>query len=132
MAKVILEQMLRERGLEGEITVDSAAKGITTRPGATYEARKVIRQLYQEDLLVNHKSKSINEMSLDDFHLILTMKERYKNGLPKDKTYTLSEYVGLKGDISDPYGQGLEVYRKCRDEIQNYLQQAIERIIEDC
>jgi len=132
MAKVILEQMLRKRGLESEIIVDSAAKGGPTLPTATDEAREAIRQLYGKDLLANHKSKSINEISLDGFQLILTMEERHKQGLPKDKTYTLKEYAGLKGDISDPFGQSLEEYIKCRDEIKNCLQQAIEIFIEDC
>ena len=133
MAKTILEQMLKGRGLESEISVDSAGLGAYSHSPVTPEAKEAIKQLYDgKDLLANHISKSVNEISFEDFHLILTMAEDHKHRLPKDKTYTLKEYAGLKGDISDPIGQGSEVYRECRDEIKNCLDRALPRIIKDC
>ena len=131
MAKIILEQMLRERGLENEITVDSAANGIPSNSTATNEARQVIKELYGKDLLANHRSKPKSEINPGDFYLILTMKENYKHGLPVHKTYTLKEYAGLKSYIHDPYNRGIERYRECRDEIKDCLQRAINRIIGD-
>ena len=131
MAKVILEQMLKEQGLENEILVDSAAKGSSTHSTATENAREAIKQLYGKDLLANHRSKSINNVNLSGFQLILTMEKGHKNSLPKDKTYTLKEYAGLSGNISDPYNKSLQVYRERRDEVKNCLQRALEKIIHD-
>ncbi len=132
MAKVILEQMLKERGLESQIFVDSAAAGMPTHPTATKNAQEAIRELYRNNLLVNHKSKSINQTKINDYGLILAMEEQHKHGLPKDKTYTLKEYAGLKGKIRDPYNKTIEIYRECRDEIHNCLRRVIEKIVEDC
>ena len=131
MAKVILEQLLRERGLGSEIAVDSAAKGRPTHSTATDKAKQAIRELYGKDLLTSHKSKSVNEVNLHEFDLILTMMGSHKRGLPAEKTYTLKEYSGLKGHVCDPYGQNVEAYRECRDEIKGCLEQAIDRIIND-
>ena len=132
MAKAILEQILSSRGLTSKISVDSAAIGTPTLPTATEEAKKVIKQLYGKDLLANHKSKSITQISFDDFDLILAMQERHKRLLPQHNTYTLKEYAGIKGDINDPWSTDLEAYRKCRDEIKHCLEIGIERIINDC
>jgi len=132
IAKIILERMLRERGLENKISVDSAAKCTPTHPTATQKAKQVIKELYGKDLLASHKSKSLNQMNLDDFHLILTMKRTHKHDLPTDKTFTLKEYAGIEGNILDPYGKSLEVYRNCRDEIKDCLRRAIGKIISDC
>jgi protein-tyrosine-phosphatase len=134
MAKAILEQMLKERGLERKILVDSAAKGIPTHPTASNNARQAIKELYGKDLLANHKPKPINNLNLNNCNLILTMQKHHKNDLPPNKTYTLKEYAGHKQDIDiqDPYGENLQEYRKCRDQIKKCLQLAIKRIIEDC
>jgi protein-tyrosine phosphatase len=62
------------------------------------------------------------------------MQKHHKNDLPPNKTYTLKEYAGHRQDIDiqDPYGENLQEYRKCRDEIKGYIEQIFERIIRDC
>ncbi|MEM3713869.1 MAG: low molecular weight protein arginine phosphatase [Nitrososphaeria archaeon] len=128
MAKVIFEQIVKQRGLEYKFFVDSAAKGFPSGSSANLKAREAIIQLYGRDLLADHKPKSIRELNLNDFDLILTMEEDQKMGLPSGKTYTLKEYAGLEGNISDPYGKSIEDYIKCRDEIKDCLERIIEKI----
>ena len=128
MAKVIFEQTLKQRGLENEILADSAAKDYPTDSSASKNARKAIEALYGADLLARHKPKSIGSLDLNDFELILTMNQRLTRDLPPEKTYTLKEYAGLKGEIVDPYGESLERYVECRDEIKECLNRIIERI----
>ena len=127
MAKAILEQILSSKGLSDSVFVDSAALGKTSLPTAHENARRVIKELYRKDLLANHKPKSVEKVCLDDFDLILTMQERQKTMFPKNRTFTLKEYAGSKGDIADPWGPDLKIYRKCRDEIKRYLERVIER-----
>ena len=43
--------------------------------------------------------------------------------------HTLKELAGLEGDIDDPAGQGEDVFRHCREEIQRCLDRAIERLV---
>jgi len=129
MAKTILKQILKQRGLEGKVFVDSVAGGTPSGPKATREAREVIKQLYGVDLLVDHKSKSVSIVSVDDFDLILTMEERQKLGLPKNKTYTLKEYARIRGDIDDPFGMSFEEYRRCCNEIKECLYKVVERVL---
>ena len=96
--------------------------------GASKNARKAIEVLYGVDLLAHHKPKSIDSLNLNDFELILTMNQRLTRDLPREKTYTLKEYAGLKGEIVDPYGESLDRYVECRDEIKNCLDRIMERI----
>jgi len=132
MAKVILEQILVARGLSDQFSVDSAAINDPSLAVAAEEAREVIKEMFSQDLLVSHKSKSINQIDIADYDLILTMRERHKQVLPANRTFTLREYAGFRGDIADPWGSNLDKYRKCRDEIRHYLEIGIERIIDDC
>lgn len=109
------------------------SKGHThTSSGATHKAREAIEQLYGKDLLLDHKSKSIADVKLSDFSLILVMEKSYRNGLPEDRTYTLKEYAGLEGNVSDPFDKDIRVYKKCRDEFKKCLERAMNKIINDC
>jgi protein arginine phosphatase len=65
-----------------------------------------------------HVSTKMNEEVIYGSWLILTMTESHKNGVidryPNAalKTYTISEFSGLKKDIGDPYGMGMKEYRE--------------------
>jgi protein-tyrosine phosphatase len=43
--------------------------------------------------------------------------------------FTLKEFVGEEGDIGDPFDQGEERYRACRDEIKRCLEKGVDRLI---
>ena len=73
-------------------------------------------------MLANGKPKSVEKVCPDDFDLVLAMRERQKTTLPKNRTFTLKEFAGSKGDIGDPLGPDLEIYRRCRDEIKRCLE----------
>ena len=45
-----------------------------------------------------------------------------------DKVYTLKEYAGENGDISDPYGGDLEEYEETANEIYDTLVDVAEKI----
>ena len=129
MAKAILEQILIKRGLQDKIFVDSAARYHPTAPTATVQARETIRQIYGCDLLAGHKSKSVKDIDLAQYHLILTMEAKHKVGLAPNKTYTLKEFAGLAGDIEDPYHKPLTEYLRCAKEITQCLELIVDRIV---
>jgi hypothetical protein len=43
--------------------------------------------------------------------------------------FTLKEFAGEEGDIGDPFNQGEDRYRFCRDEIKRCLEKGVDRLI---
>lgn len=61
------------------------------------------------------------------YDLFCVMTENHRNiisslGIDKDKIIILNE---KNGGISDPYGESVEIYRKCRDEIQKGVEEVL-------
>jgi len=123
MAKVILEQKLKEKGQLDRFEIYSA--GYTNYSynveGASANARETIRKLFGEDLLATHRAKIWTPDLVERSDLILVMKARMKSDFPSEKTWTLKEYAGESGDIADPVGHSIEVYLDCADEISTAL-----------
>ncbi|MEZ0536303.1 low molecular weight protein arginine phosphatase [Caldicellulosiruptoraceae bacterium PP1] len=85
----------------------------------------------------SHISKLINIDMLKNSHLILTMEKHHKDIIIEmfpgtmDKVFTLKEYVLDNKedlDVIDPYGNDLNYYRICRDEISLLIDKLINRI----
>jgi len=131
MAKVILEQMLREAGVAEQFAVDSAAKNKPLFHNATEEARKTILSLYGEDLLASHRPKALTPQLAEEADLILTMSKKHNWGLPQEKTFILKEYAGLAGYIADPFGGDGETYEHCADEIRRCLSRGFNRLLQE-
>ena len=64
----------------------------------------------------NRKAVQLTAKNIKEADLVLTMTSYMKEVLNikfpdwKDKLYTLNEYVGVQGDIIDPYGSNLVTY----------------------
>lgn len=129
MAKAIFEEIIRRRGLEDRFFVDSAAKDFPSGSAAHSRAREAIIKLYGRDLLADHKPKPVSSLNIEDYDLILTMEEEQKEGLPQDKTYTLKEYAGLKGNVPDPWSKPLKEYIRCGNEIKDCLEKIVEKFL---
>jgi len=122
MAKVILEQMVKEKGRLSAFEVDSAAYDGPTYQGASNNAREAVKKLLGADLLQSHKAKKLTPDLIKQADLILVMGARMKRSLPPEKTWTLKEFAGESGDIADPFGGNLDVYIKCAHEISSALE----------
>ena len=68
-------------------------------------------------------------------HLILTMTAQQKEMLGTYEEargrpiFTLKEFAGEAGDIGDPFDQGEERYRACRDDIKRCLTKGVDRLL---
>jgi len=129
MAKVILEQLLAERGIT-DVIVDSAGVSACTGYPATENAVTVIRERYGTDLLKDHIAKSTDSTDLADFDLILTMEDGHKRLIPSSNVFTLAETAGRKGDVYDPIGGDEDTYRAARDQIEDLIRRGFESILE--
>lgn len=127
MAAGIMNQIALERGLD--IRIESA--GIFAREGepASTEAVLAVKK-YNVDLL-GHHAQPINTELIEKSDLILTMTPAHKMVFAQtapEKTFTLCEYAGIKGDIADPFGGDIEEYEACAEQICHALLKVADRI----
>jgi protein-tyrosine-phosphatase len=94
--------------------------------------------MYNEDLLAQHKPELLTRETLEQADLILVMDKRLLTTrgktLPKEKTFLLKEFFGLKGDIRDPWPDGKDEktllrYSKRAKEIRGVIGKNIDRLI---
>lgn len=138
MAEVLFKDLLQKSGEElGNIKVMSA--GIYANPGDTAadQAIEVVEGLGLS--LREHRARILTKDLLQEADLILTMTMHHKLAIlqiaphVQDKVFTLKEYANA-GDtiedvnISDPFGQSVEVYRKSANEIMKALKKVLVRI----
>lgn len=74
---------------------------------------------------------------LEDSDLVLTMtaymKEMLIANYPhlRNKVYSLNEYVGIKGDVIDPYGGDITIYSKTFNDLKNAIILLLNKLKED-
>lgn len=77
-----------------------------------------------------HISANVNSEILKEADLIITMTSAHKRalvdvfGATEDKVYTLAEYIGEDGEIEDPFGGDLQIYRMCANQLVEMLTRA--------
>lgn len=131
MAEGIFNHIAKEKGISH--VAESA--GTMTYDGlpATDEAIKVLKDRYGIDIS-NHKSRSIKKEHIKDADLVLTMTASQREFILKrhpefaDKVFTLNEFADKSGDIEDPFGRGLDVYKKTAEEIYASIMRIIEKL----
>ena len=131
MAKAITEQLLVGRKLKHP--VDIYAVGLVpTKTEASYGARQAIKEMYNADLLRDHKPRPFTDELVDKADLILLMDKKLfnatKDRLPQNKTHILKEFFGLSGNVANPWRpwggrdpKTLERYRSCAGELKQIL-----------
>ncbi len=125
MAKAIMQQLL-ENADEQSIAVESA--GLYTSNGLpASEAAQIVMQEMGMDIS-RHTSQAVNEALITEADFIFTMTRehrRFLTGLFPQKErriFTLGEFIGQPElDIEDPYGLGMEAYRKSVQQLKEIL-----------
>lgn len=122
------------KNIDGEKDIKIISAG-TWALGGQKASKHAIESLAEKNIDLNsHMSKSLTKEMVEEADLILTMTTNHKiqiiHGIPdsKEKVYTLKEYAYGKAydiDISDPYGQEIEIYKACADEIEAALKKVI-------
>jgi protein-tyrosine-phosphatase len=68
--------------------------------------------------------------------LVLTMTrghlEQLNNLFPgyHGKTFTLADFAGSGGDIADPIGQSLDVYRQCARSLEELISIMLDKLVD--
>ncbi len=127
MASAIMNKIAAENDLD--VRIESA--GIFAEEGqrASDNAVKALEK-YNIDLS-QHRTKPVSEDIIKQSDIILTMTAAHKQILELTSggnVYTLLEFSGSSGDISDPYGGDLDEYDECACEIYDALVDVAEKI----
>lgn len=127
MAAAIMEKIAIENDIE--VLIESAGLFANVGGTASDEAIEALDEMGID--LTFHQTKPITEELIEKSDLILTMTRAHKELLKPmagNDVYTLKEYAGSTGDISDPYGGDLEEYKETAQEIYDALVDVAEKI----
>lgn len=117
MAEGIFRQMMQERELQDRVLCQSAGLSAVEGEPASANAIEVCREIGVE--LSGHRARRLTGEEIPVWDLFFTMSPTHgyileQAGVPSQKIY-------LPEPIEDPYGQGPEVYRRCRDKLRTEL-----------
>lgn len=132
VAEGILRRRLQEEFMDGW-TVSSAGTWATEERGA---ARNSIMVMDKRDIdISDHISRGVTAAILQEADLILCMEAGHAEALAAEfpeeaggKVYMLSQMVGRRHDVADPYGSPLSDYQRMADEVEALIDEALPRI----
>ncbi len=135
MAEAILKDQLHRDRKDHLYRVHSAGTWTIDGRGAS---RLAIEAMQEAGLdLTGHRTHHLTSEDVRQAALILVMTQDHKESLLAEfpevdqRTLLLSELVGNRYDILDPYGSDtLELYRECAHEIESLLRRGYDRILE--
>jgi protein-tyrosine-phosphatase len=134
MAEVMLKDQLRRDGKENLYRVHSAGTWTTDSQPASRLAMEAVQELGLD--LSAHRTHLLTADDVHEASLILVMARDHKEALVAEfpeagqKIFLLSEFVGERYDIFDPYGsESLGLYRDCVREISGLLHRGYDRIL---
>lgn len=133
MAKALLEQEIANRGLQNQISVDSA--GVYAVVGAPASRGSVVAMQARGLDLSEHRAKQLADAHVQAADIILVMEEEQRrlifNRWPQAlrKTFLLSEMAGEHDDVADPYGLEQEAYDQTAELLSDYVQEGMPRIL---
>jgi protein-tyrosine-phosphatase len=132
MAEAISNSLVSNtKGNSSTLKVEFSSAGIYAVKGqsASLNAAKAMEDMGLN--LSHHIATPISEELLEVSDLILTLTESHKHLIIsrfpnyKDKTHTLLEYIGECGDIEDPFGGDIGVYRNCAQQIKGSIEKLL-------
>ncbi|MDO5293749.1 MAG: low molecular weight protein arginine phosphatase [bacterium] len=130
MAKAIYERMDKEN----HIRVFSRGLVVLFPEPANPKACAVLKN---NDLdIEGHVSTALVDTDITENTLILTMTEKQKQTVMEEfenatDVYTIKEFVGMDGDVMDPYGGTLLEYEECFAELSTLVKKTVYRLNEE-
>lgn len=137
MAAPLLEKILGEALGEkaGDFKVSSAGIYASHGSPASREALEVMREEGID--LSSHRARILNREDVEAADLILSMTSAHKNTIlslypeAAEKTFTLREFLEEEGDIPDPFGRDIGVYRLCAATIKDCLRRVVAKFLKE-
>ncbi len=133
VGEALLRKRLAERGLD-DWTVSSAGTWAQWQRGASQFSVDVMAERGID--ISNHRARMIDESLLAEADLVLCMETGHVEALRiefpayANKIFLLSETVGKRYSVHDPFGEPLEMYQRMAAELSELIDAGLERIIE--
>lgn len=134
MAAGLLRQRLAKEGLTERVEVTSSGIWAVDDHPASANAIAVMADWGVD--ITDHIARTIRATDVAEADLILVMSQEHeqmiRNTWPQYswKVHRLSEMIGKRKNVRDPYGGSVEEYRTCADTLAEYIEQGFERILE--
>jgi protein-tyrosine phosphatase len=118
--------------IEG-ITSESAGVAAIHDSKSTHNAVAVLKEFLDIDIS-QRKAVQLTEDIISHADLVLTMTNYIKDVVvhkfphSKSLVYNLNEFVGVNGDVVDPFGGDMFVYRKTLKQLNNGILLLIEKL----
>jgi protein-tyrosine-phosphatase len=134
MAEAIARDIIqKEHG--GAIGVFST--GTFALPGleATREAVEALVEFGIE--LRGHRATALNPGHVEAAELVLTMTAAHRSYVLElvpgaaSKVWVLADYAGRSGDLDDPWGRPLSVYRECASRLRGLVAASLTRFVSE-
>ena len=132
MAAALLQARLDSEGRDDWQVLSAGIRAPAGRPASAYaQAEMEERGLDVSD----HRSRGVTEELMERADLVLVMARHHAEELsaafPRhaDKVHLLSEMVGKRYDISDPYGGTRLEYAYIAQELEELIEEGYERIV---
>jgi protein-tyrosine-phosphatase len=132
VAEGVFRQRLEAAGLEGW-TTGSAGTWAMQKRGAS---RNSVLVMEEDGIDIgDHQARLVSAELLDEADLVLCMESGHAEALRSEfpnvaaKIFMLSEMVGRRFSVSDPYGGSLPEYRRMADDVTEIIDEGFERIV---
>lgn len=133
MAEGFLKHILAREGQRSEYGVYSSGTWAMSGQPASPHAVQVMAE--QGIDISAHRTRSLTQSQIDEADLILALAQEHKTAILRhfrggeNKTYLLSEMIGIHHSVADPYGsESLEEYRRCATVIKRLLEEGYPQI----
>jgi protein-tyrosine phosphatase len=109
-----------------DISAASAGLSVVKSSKTSKNSAILVKQNCSIDIS-EREAMQLTESMLKDSDLILTMTAYMRELLShnfkslNNKIYSLNEFVGIKGDIVDPFGGDISIYSKTFNELKNSI-----------
>ena len=116
---------------ENDMDVDCSSAGIFAKSGDTASKNAIEAMKDYDTDISSHSATPLTEQIIKEYDLILTMTDGHKAMISShapDKIFTICEYAGYNGEISDPYGGTLKEYKQTAEDIYDCLTDIAEKI----
>ncbi len=121
---------------EDSITAFSAGVAVSPNSKTSLNSALIVKKNLNIDIS-GRNAVQLTKKLLQENDFIFTMtysiKELLINKFPqfKNKIYSLNEYVGIKGDVSDPYGGTITIYENTFKQLKNSILLLLNKFKED-